>query len=494
MKPTHLPVSQTPVSEGTPEDPDFLVKHTADPGLRGVVCEEIEQSLSHRRLRHRGVVLIVALIITAVLATMVLALGRSMRVELQASSNEAASAQAQSVERAAEQYVMGLFTTDPMNVQNLSEDQFQIHVGAQGTGGTFLIVRPNYDDQSLPLYGLVDEGSKININNAPQSMLYNLVQDDDTLSAIQQWRTANGVDSYYNSLPNPYQCKGAPLESVEELLMVRGITREIMYGNGTASPLGERTNVLTNTSANAVLSDSQLSRGIFDLLTIWSGTSYEPTTLPDGSQRYRLDRMGQLQQLLNNYLQDRGRAQEILRRFNNNNLPTNIFDLAARGRMTSQEVDEIVDYVRAPTNGVQARIDVNQAPPSVLYTLVRNSIPQTTIDQLLAARQQNAPPAGAFGWVMDAVGVQQARALAPFITNRGFLYSADIHAYSDDGRAFKRVRIIVDARTAVPEIAYRRDITDRPDPMDQQNIDSLRKGQGLAIGTTSAFSARGGIQ
>jgi general secretion pathway protein K len=435
-------------------------------------------------------VLIVALIITTVLASMILVLARSMRVEVQAAGNEAASAQASSVERAAEQYVLGLLTTDPMDVQNLSEDQFQVHVGDQGTGGTFLIVRPNYDDQTLPLYGLVEEGSKININSAPQSMLYNFVQDEDTLTAIQSWRTANGVDSYYNSLPTPYQCKGAPFESVEELLMVRGITRQIIYGDGTAPPLGERTNILSNTGVNAVLSDSQLSRGIFDLLTIWSG---ESNTLPDESQRYRIDQMNGLQQLLTKYLQD-GNAQQLLRRFNRNNMPTNLFELAARSGMTSQELDEIADYAQAPQNSV-ARIDVNQAPPSVLYTLVGlNGITQNTIDTLLASRQQLNPPPGAFGWVMDSVGPQAAQRLGRYITNRSYYFSADIHAYSDDGRSFKRVRIVVDARTSTPEVVYRRDITDRPDPMDTQNIRSLRQGQGLAIGTTSAFSTRGGIQ
>ena len=44
-----------------------------------------------------------------------------------------------------------------------------------------------------------------------------------------------------------------------------------------------------------VLSDSQLSRGVFDLLTIWSD---DPTTLPDGTTPYRVDRYNQLQQLL----------------------------------------------------------------------------------------------------------------------------------------------------------------------------------------------------
>ena len=117
------------------------------------------------QVRRSGAVLIVALIITAVLAGMILVLNRSMRVEIQAAGNADSSAQADGVERAAEQYALGLLTTDMSTVQNLSEDQFQVHVGDQGAGGTFLIVRPNYDDQSLPLYGLVEEGAKININS-----------------------------------------------------------------------------------------------------------------------------------------------------------------------------------------------------------------------------------------------------------------------------------------------------------------------------------------
>jgi type II secretory pathway component PulK len=456
--------------------------------------------------RHqRGAVLIVALIVIAVLAGMLMVLGRAMRVEVQAAGNQTAAAQAQGAESAAEQFVLGALTTDVADIQTFTEDQFQVHVGDQGSGGTFLIVRPDYDDQSLPLYGLVEEGSKININTAGQSFLYNLIQDDDTLSAVVSWRTANSVDSYYNSLPNPYQCKAAPFESVEELLMVRGFTRQIVYGDGTAPPLGQRSNVLTANNSTAggsqVLSDTQLARGVYDLLTIWSGPGndptgqpYDPTTLPDGSQRYRLDRINQISQLLA-LAQDQGTAQRILSGYRRNPraLPTSIFDFARAG-LSDTDLDAIADYAQAPPNSA-ARIEVNQAPPSVLYALVGlNGIQSTDIDNLLAARQQQDPQVGTIGWVSDAIGAAAAGRLARYITNRSYFFSADIHAFSDDGRAFKRVRIVVDARTSTPEIVYRRDITDRPDQMDQLNMDSLRHGQGLAISPAQTLSSRGGIQ
>lgn len=37
-------------------------------------------------------------------------------------------------------------------------------------------------------------------------------------------------DSYYRSLDHPYGCKNGPVSFIEELLLVKGITREILYG------------------------------------------------------------------------------------------------------------------------------------------------------------------------------------------------------------------------------------------------------------------------
>ena len=37
-------------------------------------------------------------------------------------------------------------------------------------------------------------------------------------------------DSYYQSLTPPYFCKNGPIESIEELLLVKGISSELLYG------------------------------------------------------------------------------------------------------------------------------------------------------------------------------------------------------------------------------------------------------------------------
>ena len=60
---------------------------------------------------------------------------------------------------------------------------------------------------------------------------------ENFLDAIKDWIdpdnevTGFGAEtSYYEALAEPYSCKNAPLEFLEELLFVRGITRELFYG------------------------------------------------------------------------------------------------------------------------------------------------------------------------------------------------------------------------------------------------------------------------
>ena len=93
-------------------------------------------------------------------------------------------------------------------------------------------------------YGLCDEAARININFADEEILTNLllasvkkiVALDATKIAqsIIDWRDADDAaqqagaeSSFYGFLPTPYKARNASFESVEELLMIRGVTREI---------------------------------------------------------------------------------------------------------------------------------------------------------------------------------------------------------------------------------------------------------------------------
>jgi general secretion pathway protein K len=90
-----------------------------------------------------------------------------------------------------------------------------------------------------------NESGKVNINRANQAFLKILLgrfdlkdSDKDVIvDSILDWRDKDNLhrlngaeDDYYRSLPTPYDCKDDDFDSVEELLMVRGITPEIFYG------------------------------------------------------------------------------------------------------------------------------------------------------------------------------------------------------------------------------------------------------------------------
>lgn len=74
---------------------------------------------------------------------------------------------------------------------------------------------------------------------------------DAVVDSILDWRDenqlhrANGAEEpYYQSLPEPYSCKDGLIDILEELLLVKGVTREIFYGGriGTtmAASMGPR--------------------------------------------------------------------------------------------------------------------------------------------------------------------------------------------------------------------------------------------------------------
>jgi general secretion pathway protein K len=76
-----------------------------------------------------------------------------------------------------------------------------------------------------------------------------LVEDGDAreiIDALIDWMDSGdgdgeeeygAEDSYYQSLEPPYSCKNGPVESIAELLLVKGITPELLYGTGEHPPL-----------------------------------------------------------------------------------------------------------------------------------------------------------------------------------------------------------------------------------------------------------------
>jgi general secretion pathway protein K len=92
---------------------------------------------------------------------------------------------------------------------------------------------------------LTGESGKVNINSVSESLLRKIVGNfglegetrDVVTDSILDWRDpddlyrVNGAENdYYRSLKEPYDCKNANLDAIEELLLVRGVTPDLFYG------------------------------------------------------------------------------------------------------------------------------------------------------------------------------------------------------------------------------------------------------------------------
>ncbi|HOW69973.1 MAG TPA: type II secretion system protein GspK [Phycisphaerae bacterium] len=440
--------------------------------------------------QRRGSVLIVAIVLVFTLASVTLALCRSMRVEIIASANHAAILQASAIERGAEQYLLAVLTEESSDLSGLTEDYFAaVPVGE----GYFWILRPDYGDSFMPVFGMIDESAKLNINTATYDQLMMLpCMTDDVATAIVDWRdedsdlTQGGAENeYYLSLADPYYCKNASFESVEELLLVRGTLWELLYGEGQPLPMGSAS--LFSMSGSSMLDDVWLRRGIYDLLTIYSN---EPSTSSSGGQKISLtdpNQRSQLRDLLRTQLGS-SRGDQAANALGSGPL-RDIFDLYFQAQLTADELALITDGVTSG-GSARGRINVNTAPREVLLTL--DGLDTADVDKLVSQRRSlTTTQSTSIAWVADALG-QKAVGLGNRITGRGYQYSAYVLAASGNGRAFKQVRVVIDASGTTPQIVYRRDITDRGWLMEPEILASLRAGEGLSIWSGVSGSALGG--
>lgn len=100
---------------------------------------------------------------------------------------------------------------------------------------------------------VMSEGGKVDINKSSHVLLGGLLdalgvepeRRDVIVDSIQDWTDADSLlrgngaeDDYYMSLPNPYRPKNGRFATLEELIMVRGVTPELLYGGGGNGPAG----------------------------------------------------------------------------------------------------------------------------------------------------------------------------------------------------------------------------------------------------------------
>jgi general secretion pathway protein K len=183
-----------------------------------------------------------------VLTVLVAEFGRGMRDDAIATQNMAEEVQARGVAfagigqgiyhsiRAREEGTDDVAVDDDTDIWPADGSWHEGHYG----GGTYSV-------------RLIDEGGKIPLNRADEQLLRRVLSNvglepdaqEAIADAILDWRDdddlkrLHGAEAdYYLGLPEPYAPKNGPFDAPDELLLVRGVTREMLFGTSSSGGLG----------------------------------------------------------------------------------------------------------------------------------------------------------------------------------------------------------------------------------------------------------------
>jgi general secretion pathway protein K len=156
-----------------------------------------------------------------------------------------------------EQMETGSFAFTPavkMNLINNADELSSIGLGSDKAGVGYVI---NNGDKTVLRWGVVDEESKINLNKTSFNILANLLMKALSLNeenaarlaqSLLDWRQSGESElygfysqDYYANLQYPYPKKSADYETLDEILLVKGMDKQkydklinfvTIYGDG----------------------------------------------------------------------------------------------------------------------------------------------------------------------------------------------------------------------------------------------------------------------
>ena len=421
-----------------------------------------------------GSVLIIVMWICLGLVAIALYFANSMSYELQASDNRVSGVAADQAIEGAARYVGYVLQNYATNGAMPATNYFLCAAVPVGEAKFWLIGRDSSGrNLTEPTFGLIDEGSKLNLNSVNTNVLSYLPDMTiDFANAIMDWRGTNGIVSLdYASLG--YVPKYAPFETVDELRLVYGATMNLLTGDDL-----NRNGVL-DANEKSSGGTGEMNYGLLEYSTVYTR---EPNFHSDGTSLTNVNTSSR--QTIQTLLQANGvssasaMAQSIYRSIhpaaggvNNSN---GILDLAVRCRnlgMSTADFAKIYDDVTTSTNTyLRGRINVNTADADVLTALFMGlSVDEQTAlaaaQTLLTYREQNASNGNlnSIGWLIDALGnnhpVITALQRGDYVTTKSFQFTADIAAVGPFGRGYRRVKFIFDVSDGTPKILYRQDLS-----------------------------------
>jgi general secretion pathway protein K len=232
----------------------------------------------------RGVALMLVLMFVVLLTVIVVEFSYDAQVDASLTANQDSRFEATLAAKSAIAQAMGSLAED-VDPESIAELEEQVGITTSGTGGAndpqYDVGRTDYGSADQWAMGLAfepmndatrqarvsDEFGTINLNalvwpsmdsdemtrNEPlieslRSFFSIRLENEDAaviVDAIIDWVDYGDDDeeepegaeaSYYEGLEIPYPCKNGPMDTIEELFLIKGMTPEIYYGDPTLDP------------------------------------------------------------------------------------------------------------------------------------------------------------------------------------------------------------------------------------------------------------------
>ena len=489
--------------------------------------------------RRRGIVLLLVLVVITILGLATLEFADLMlneRKAAQASGRQArARALAQSGVEVARQF-LDRDAADQTEAGGLYDNsaRFSAVLVADDTTpqdrGRFSVVAPRIEDRAATgvRYGLQDESARINLatilqadqqaKNGAKTILMALPgMTDDIADAILDWIDADstpreqGAESeYYGTLVPAYAPRNGPPVTIEELLLVRGVTPQLLFGSDAG-----RMGLISGTSSDEPIpgvdnSDGSMDHGWAAYLTLHSA---ESNLKSDGSTKINLNdsdleklyhamekvldkpsatfivafRLGGKLELTTSREPDfakLGKASNLKSVLDligappaqgtfpppppppGNTMPIhNPFtsDTAAMNNYLPKLLDNTTVY---SGESIPGRININQAPRAVLMCIP--GMTSDIVDQIIAKRVPDpvlAPPDQHYPtWPLTEgiVPLKTMKDLLPFVPAGGSVYRAQVLGTFDQGSSAARLEVILDATKRPTRVLFWKDRSGLP--------------------------------
>jgi type II secretory pathway component PulK len=370
----------------------------------------------------------------------------------------------------------------------------------------YSLVAPRYDTlDEMFRYGITAEAGKLNLNAATEAQIRELMQplltalnvDNpeipiasllDWLDSDQDPREYGAELEYYTQLDPPYVPKDGALDTVEELLLVRGITAAVLWGEDV-----NRNGLLETNEDDGDESfppydnsDGLLDHGIAPFVTV---SSREMDVSNDNRARISLrntaatvrsqieailaaDEEADLNELSAgtiNFISSLAGTDTIdtlrspLDLYIDESEP-NVPAALASSPVTLAELPIVADRfslrpVEQASQPILGRINLNTAPRRVLALVP--GMDGEMIDVILANRETADLPRDTIAWpiVEELVDPALYKQAAPYLTASAYQFHVEVLAYGDHTRLMRRYEYIIEMQGPVAQFRYYRDLT-----------------------------------